>query len=80
MRRVAIILTCALCLTACESEEEKLAKWQSFCTAHEFTEKQCQVLYVLKQGNEEAKVAANSAAITSGAAMGFAIGSMGARR
>ena len=79
MKRLLALSLLALTLAGCESEEEKRAKWQAFCTANDFTPKQCSVLYALKQSSDEATASANTAAGLAGVSMGLAAGSGGRR-
>lgn len=67
-------LILVLFLVGCQSAEEKKAEWVRFCVDGEFTPKQCNVLYSMKQSSDDANDAATSASITSGAAMGIAAG------
>ena len=41
----------------------------AFCTTHDFTEKQCEVLYINKRSSDNASAQAASSAMMSGAAM-----------
>ena len=79
-RTLTILGTCALLCACGDSEAVKQAKWQAFCTQHEFTDKQCEVLYVLKSGDEEAANEASWAANMSAASFAASIASSGARR
>lgn len=71
----AISLLFLLC--ACESAEEKRAKWIAWCVQSEFSEKQCGVLYALKESSDEAQAQAQNAAAMNGLAIGLAAGSTG---
>lgn len=72
MKRLLILIP--LLLTACESEEEKKAKYMAFCTGSEFSAKQCEVLYMNFTASIEAKNEASSAAIMGGLALGMSAG------
>lgn len=70
-----IILICTLTLlTACKTEEEKRAEWIKICSANDFTEKQCGVLYLIAKGVSDANDSADMAAINSSIAIGLAAG------
>jgi len=79
MRKSIITIGLLVLLVGCESEQEKAAKWQVFCTSHEFTAKQCEVLYVLKGENEDAANSANLAAGMVGMAVGMSAANGGRR-
>lgn len=80
MKKIAAVLSIMFLLCSCgDSKEVKLVKWKAFCTSHDFTEKQCEVLYVLKEGSDEASDNANFAAAMAGVSMGMAAGAGGRR-
>ena len=75
--RTTILAACAIGLTlsGCgESSEKQKAEWMTFCTANDFTPKQCVVLYALKTSNEEASSEAMTASAVANINAGLAIG------
>lgn len=78
MKRLLLLLP--LALTACQSAEERKTEYMAFCTTHEFSHAQCEVLYLNKQSSDNAAMQAASSQIMSGAAMGMAAGMSGGRR
>lgn len=77
MKHLALLVP--LLLTACESEEERKLAYMNFCTTHEFSQAQCEVLYLNKRSSDNAESAANSASAMSGFAVGMSAGSTGRR-
>jgi hypothetical protein len=55
MYKILSISVMVLSLSACgKSSEEKKADWITFCTANDFSAKQCAVLYTLKSSSDDA--------------------------
>lgn len=78
MKRLLLILP--LVLTACQSSEERKAEYMAFCTTHEFSQAQCEVLYLNKQASDAASSQAAFASGMSSAAIGISAGMSGGRR
>lgn len=74
MMRCIIAVVALIALCGCESEEEHQAKYMAFCTTHEFSKAQCEVMYLNFRQNERAEEAANASVGMSAAAMGMAAG------
>jgi hypothetical protein len=70
--RTTLAVLCGLSLASCESDAERKQKWVDFCVAGEFSAKQCEVLYAIKQSSDAASTSATVAAGMSGAAAGAA--------
>jgi hypothetical protein len=75
MKRLCVIACLALC--ACESAEEKALRFGKLCIEHEFTVKQCQMLYAMKQAAEDD---ASNATAMSAFAIGMGTVNSGSRR
>lgn len=71
--RLILSMLICLVLVGCKSEAETKAEFMQFCTEHEFTSKQCEVLYVMNKDTRDAQS-------MSAGAMGMAAGSAGRSR
>jgi len=62
-------LVVAIILVPGHGKERRLARWMADCTAHDFSVKQCELLFALKEGSEDdAAIAALAAGLAVGAA------------
>lgn len=69
-----LFLVMLLLLAACgPSEDERRATWQSKCVPA-FSPAQCEVLFAIKEDVRDAKSAATSSAAASGVAIGMSAG------
>lgn len=75
MIRILAIATLALTLAACETSEQKQAKWVGYCSTHGFTADQCGVLYSLRKDIADDKASAEDAGLITGIAIGGSSGS-----
>jgi hypothetical protein len=75
MKQISALCLIGLVLCSCESDEEKKTRWLAFCVAGDFTPKQCEVLYSLKESSDSANTMAAVGVGMSGAATGMAAGS-----
>lgn len=71
MRRLAIASLALLALAACDSKSDRHARFVPACTDHEFTAKQCELLFSMQ---EKASDDSDSAALMGGVAIGMSAG------
>lgn len=74
MIRLLAVAIVALALAGCQSEAERRAEFNVSCKDHQFTPKQCDMLYDIAKSSSDASSAAANSAAMSGVAMGLSAG------
>lgn len=50
---VAVALVVAILVAPADGRQRRLASWMEACTTHDFTVRQCELLFALKEGAED---------------------------
>lgn len=74
MKRTILIIAAALALAGCETEADKRAQFVAFCSTHDFSVNQCQVLYALRRDIAGDVSSAESNGLATGLAIGVSSG------